>query len=362
MLTLIDQNKLSALNRIPVKQFLDLSDSLPVIDVRSPSEYAAGHIPGAVNIPLFSDSERALIGTLYKQEGRQRALMKGLEISGPQLAGKLTAAIGLTSGKRLLVHCWRGGMRSESMAWLFSLAGFECLILEGGYKAYRKYLVDMLSVKQKIIILGGLTGSSKSHILRNIARSGSSIIDLERIACHKGSAFGALGEKPQPTTEHFTNLLFDEWRKLDHSSPVWIEDESRNIGSVFLPDAFYENMQQSPAVILLVPVDKRLPRLIKEYSCFDREELKKSVVKISKRLGGSRASEAIDAIDSGDFERAIRITLEYYDKTYLYGITRKNPGSIIKVDACTDDIEENTKAVLEASRKIDWTNFRFTGT
>jgi len=344
------------LERINVNRFIDLSATLPVIDVRSPSEYAAGHIPGAINIPLFSDEERAIVGTIYKKEGRLKAVLKGFDLIAPLLTTKLKNLIDQTNGSKLLVHCWRGGQRSESMAWLFSMADYQCSLLEGGYKAYRSHILDSLSQKRRTIILGGLTGSSKTMILRHIAQTGRQVIDLEAIACHKGSAFGALGEKPQPTTEHFANLLYDQWRKTDPSEPLWLEDESRNIGSVFMPDPFYRNMQESPALILLVPLKCRMPRLIREYSNFNPEELKDSVRKISKRLGGSRAMEAIEAIDKKDFERAIEITLDYYDKTYMYGISKKDPGRVIIVRSDTDDIAENAARIIEASEKIVWEN------
>ncbi len=344
----------SNLIRIDIVKFLELAETLPVIDVRSPSEFNNGHIPGAFNIPLFDDREREVVGTTYSKEGRIKAILRGLEMSGPAMSGKLGDAIGRARDGKLLVHCWRGGMRSEAMAWLFSLGDIETRVLDGGYKAYRHHVMDSLSVKRKIIVLGGLTGSSKTHIIKNIESLGNQVIDLEEIACHKGSAFGALGQEPQPTTEQFSNLLFDQWRKTDSMLPVWLEDESRNIGSVFMPDLFFNIMQDAPTIILLLVREKRIPRLIEDYSVYPKEELVESVLRIRKRMGGDNAAEAVKAINSGDMAKAVDITLEYYDKTYMYSITRKPSSQKIFVESDTDDVEENARKVLEASRKITW--------
>jgi len=340
--------------KLSVEKFIDLSEKIPVCDVRSPSEYSAGHIPGAYNIPIFSDKERELVGIRYKKEGREPAIMEGLDLTGPQLSSKLRKAFDIASGNQLLVHCWRGGMRSEAMAWLFSLAGINVYILEGGYKSYRNYILEKLSVKRKTIILGGLTGSSKTHVLSHLKNMGQQVIDLEGLANHKGSAFGALGQLNQPSTEQFANMLFNEWNKSDPDIPVWMEDESRNIGTVFMPDAFFDNMQKSPAVILMMDLKTRMPRLLAEYSRFPKELLIASISKISKRLGGDNTRDAIRAVEEDNFAKAIEITLFYYDKAYLFGLTRKSSESIIYVKTDTDDINENTQKVLEASNKLKW--------
>jgi tRNA 2-selenouridine synthase len=245
-------------------------------------------------------------------------------------------------------------MRSEAMAWLFSLGDLEVGILDGGYKSYRQYVLESLSEKRKIIVLGGLTGSSKSHILRSLLASGQQIIDLERLANHKGSAFGALGQLTQPTTEQFGNMLFDDWKKLNRKIPVWIEDESRNIGLIFMPDRFYLNMQQTPTIVLMMDVRSRLPRLIEEYSTYPPESLKESLLKISKRLGGDKTKDAITAVEAGDFGKAIEIVLHYYDKAYHFGLKKKESKNIIYVNTDTDDIETNARKILDAADKIKW--------
>lgn len=342
------------MKKIDVSAFLELAESIPVIDVRSPSEFSSGHIPGAVNIPLFDDNERAIVGTLYKKEGRIPAIIEGLKLSGPSMSKKLEHSLKVSKEGKLLVHCWRGGMRSEAMAWLFSQGDINPQILEGGYKAYRNYILESFSVKRNMIVLGGMTGSSKTHILGYLRDNGEQVIDLEGLANHKGSAFGSLGQPPQPTTEQFANNLFTEWKKLDTGIPFWVEDESRNIGTVFIPDGLYDNMQNTRTIILLMDVKTRMPRLMKEYSGFHPEILKGSILKISKRLGGDNTRDALAAIDDGDISKAIEISLYYYDKTYSYGLTKKKAENLIYVETDTDDIETNSRKILEAARKISW--------
>jgi len=338
--------------KINISDFLRLAAEYPVIDVRSPSEYNHGHIPGAINIPLFDDRERETVGILYKNEGRIKAILKGLELASSDMSSKLERAIAVSKESRLLVHCWRGGMRSEAMAWLFSLGDIHTEILEGGYKSYRHFVLEKVDEKRSYIILGGLTGSGKTDILKYLAAGGHRVIDLEGMACHKGSAFGSLGQPPQPTSEHFANILADELSRLDGDRPVWLEDESKSIGTVFMPDGFYKNMRESKVIALIMDVKTRIPRLLKEYSAHSKDELIRSVQKISKRLGGDNTRESVASIMSGDFTRAIEITLEYYDKTYLFGL-KERPGKNIRyVETDTDNVILNSGKVLKAAEEI----------
>jgi len=344
----------SSLNKIDITKFLEMSEKYPVVDVRSPSEYERGHIPGAVNIPLFNNKERETVGTKYKKEGRRKAILKGIELTGPSMHLKLNDAARIAQEGMILLYCWRGGMRSEAMAWLFSLGDIPVEVLEGGYKSYRNHILTKLSEKRKIIVLGGMTGSSKTHILRHLKELDHQVVDLEGLANHKGSAFGALGQPPQPTSEYFANLLFNECGKLKVELPVWLEDESRNIGTVFMPDQFYNNLNDSPEIVLLMDISTRMPRLIEEYSAYPPDMIKESIMRISKRLGSDNTKEAIRAVDSRNFARAIEITLKYYDKAYMFGINRKRSKSLIYIETNTDNIEINSRKVLEAADKITW--------
>jgi tRNA 2-selenouridine synthase len=341
-------------NKINIETFLKQSSSIPIIDVRSPGEYLNGHIPGSFNIPLFDDAERAAVGIKYKKEGRGKAILTGLDLIGPTMAEKLSKALILARNNKLLVHCWRGGMRSESMAWLFSLGGIESFVLEGGYKSYRNYILHKLSEPYRMVVLGGMTGSGKTLILKHLKSAGNNIIDLEGLANHKGSAFGALGQSQQPSSEYYSNILYDEFEKADLEKEIWVEDESKSIGTIFIPDEVYNKMQKSPVIAILMDIKTRLPRLLEEYSSYPKQDLMASVQRISRRLGGDNTREAIEAIEKDDFEKAIEITLSYYDKAYLYGISKRPPRQVYFIETDTNDVEENSFKVLETAKKILW--------
>jgi tRNA 2-selenouridine synthase len=339
--------------KINILQFLELSSRYPVADVRSPGEFNYGHIPGAVNIPLFDDRERAIVGTIYKNEGRIKAILKGVDLASAAMSARLEKGLEVAADGKLLVHCWRGGMRSEAMAFLFSMGDIHTEVLEGGYKAYRNYILEELAGKRRYFILGGLTGSGKTELLKYLKENaGQQAVDLEGLACHKGSAFGSIGQPPQPTSEHFANLLHKELSANDGAQIIWLEDESKNIGTVFMPDGFFKNMREAPVVAIIMDVKTRMPRLLREYSRHSKEELVRSVMKISKRLGGDKTRESIESIESGDFTKAIEITLGYYDKTYLYGLKQRPADNIIYVETGTDDVAVNAGKVLEAAEKF----------
>lgn len=310
---------------IQIERFLTLSRKHPVIDVRAPSEFIQGHIPGARNIPLFSDKERKVVGTTYKQINKEAAMYKGLDFAGKKLVtlakeGEKCAG----SGKTLLVHCWRGGMRSKSMVWLFETMGIRCYLLEGGYKSYRSFILKRFEDSLKIIVLGGRTGSGKTDILYQLEKSGEQVIDLEGLARHKGSAFGALGEAPQPTTEQFENLLYSAISRLDPEIQTWIEDESRNVGRCVIPGPFYQQMKESRIIFLDIARELRAGHLVKHYAGYKREELKECILKISKRLGGDRTRDALESVDSSDFWQTAMITLHYYDKSYMFSLEKNH--------------------------------------
>ncbi len=334
------------MKNIGIIDFLSEREFTPIIDVRSPSEFSKGHIPGAYNIPLFSDEERAIVGTKYVQESRYNSVIAGLDFVGPKLSGFIDKVSTIAPEKKVLVYCWRGGMRSSSMSWLFNLAGFNSKTLIGGYRSYRRYLKEYLAKPLSLTILGGMTGSGKTDLLCQLSKFGQQVIDLEGLANHKGSAFGAIGQKPQPSTEFFENLLFEEITKLDPNIPTWVEDESKSIGSVFIPSEFFSQMLNSPVIAIELPTDIRIERLAKDYTNCNPELLIDSVNRITKRLGSDNASRAIKSIQEGQFGKAIEITLKYYDKTYLYGLsTKKNQPTIVQLDK--NDIIMNSKILIE---------------
>jgi tRNA 2-selenouridine synthase len=308
------------IHNLRISDFVAKTDSC-IVDVRSPSEFRQGHIPGAISLPLFNDAERAKVGTLYKQVGKEEAILKGLELIGPRMCALVKEAYELTGNSRKIrVYCWRGGMRSASMAWLFNMAGIEVELLTGGYKAWRNYIVQLLEKPLQYLVLGGYTGSGKTEILYSLKESGSQIIDLEGLANHKGSSFGAIGMNPQPTQEYFENLLAMEIFQKDSNKVVWIEDESRMIGKIVLPELFWTKKNTSQVIFLEVEKAERIERLLKDYSVCDPEILREAVLRIQKKLGGVRTKEAMEALDLNDLRTVADITLFYYDKAYQTGL------------------------------------------
>ena len=330
--------------------FNGLRGSATLVDVRSPAEYARGHIPGAVNIPIFNDKEREKVGTIFAKKGKQEAVYEGLDLIGGSLSEKLREALKRAENGKLLLYCWRGGMRSSSMAWLFSLAGIKTVLLEGGYKAYRNHILKELSAFQRVIILGGYTGSGKTEILKEIAKE-YPVVDLEGIAHHRGSAFGKMSE-PQPSTEHFANLLYDKVAGISPETPLFVEDESRSIGSVFIPDEFHKVMQLSSVIAINIPAEQRVNYLAGLYGESGKDYLTASVHKIEKRLGGDRAKKAIGFIETGDLRNAAAILLDYYDSSYRYNLTRKPVGKLSEIESPVVDASKNASLVIaEAKRR-----------
>ncbi len=340
------------INRISPAEFLDLGKILPIIDVRSEKEYFQGHISGAINLPLFNNEERAVVGTLYKNSGRETSVLRGLELAGPKLADFVKQLHKTTDQKKILVHCWRGGMRSESMAWLFQVAGYEVFILEGGYKAYRRFIRERLSQPANIIILGGLTGSGKTELLHLLGQMGEQVLDLEKLACHKGSVFGGFGQPGQPTNEQFENNIFTDWENIDLSRAVWIEDESRMIGNVSIPDHLFEKMSRALMIRIETTREQRIRRLVDEYSKVDKQDLHQAVLKIDEKLGGTNTKIALAAIDAGDFDTVANLALSYYDKTYTHSVLKRENPEIHSVSIESNDPVKNVALILEAGEAI----------
>jgi tRNA 2-selenouridine synthase len=337
--------------QITIPDFFKKRVHIPLVDVRSPAEFSSGHIPGAVNIPLFTDEERALVGTSYKQKGRQHAIKLGLNIVGPKMLslaemGEKTAG----KEKQLLVHCWRGGMRSENMAWLFSRLGISCYVLQGGYKSYRIYGRSLLKKPMHLLVVGGMTGSGKTDILRELAAQGEQVVDLEGLANHKGSAFGNIGQHAQHENEHFENLVFEQFHGLDLQKPIWLEDESKHIGRNYIPDELFWQMRNSPVLKIDLPKRFRIRRLVEDYSHYGDQVLKNAVLKIDKRLGVQNVREALEAIGNEDYLAAADIILTYYDKAYSYGLNKRNPATIFNISFSHTDIKKQARELIDFAR------------
>ncbi|RAU81535.1 tRNA 2-selenouridine(34) synthase MnmH [Pontibacter arcticus] len=310
-------------NILTVQEFLEKAKQLPILDARAPKEFAVGHIPQAVSFPIFDDEERATVGTAYKQQGHDPAVLLGLDLFGPKMSAFVKQAGKVAQNKELLVHCWRGGMRSNAMAWLLDFSGFKVHLLEGGYKTYRHLIQEQFTKPWPILVIGGLTGSGKTDLLPYLQKAGQQSIDLEELASHKGSAFGSINMAPQPSTEHFENLLGTALLALNTQQPLWLEDESTSIGRVQMPKPFYDQMQQAPTLVLEIPREIRIRKLAEEYCQVEKDLLEAAVLKIKKRLGGLATQEALQAIATGDMEKMVEIALVYYDKAYTFELAHK---------------------------------------
>ncbi len=327
-------------NPIDIQKFLQQSSNTKsIIDVRTPKEFEQGHIPGAVNIPLFSNEERVVVGTLYKQQGKQPAILKGLEFVGPKMTDIISKAQAIAKDNTIFVHCWRGGMRSGSVAWLLELYGIKIFILKGGYKAFRRYVLDSFAKQYNILVLGGKTGSAKTLVLEKLSELNEQVINLEKLTAHKGSAFGALGENKQPSQEQFENELASALQSINNEKVLWVEDESRLIGNKVIPEGLWAQMRLAKTICLNVPFEARVEYLTEEYGKFPKEELKIAVQKITKRLGHQQAKNALMALEENDLKTTCRICLSYYDKSYQHGMDKRDKTSIKQIDFDTLNID-----------------------
>lgn len=333
------------INTISVEEALKLN--LPIVDVRSPGEFNNGHITRAVNIPIFSDPERADLGHIYKNISPESAIEKGYFYVNPKLDNLTRLAEDASNDKRLVVHCWRGGMRSNSFAKHLDQNGFsEVYVIEGGYKAYRNYALETFDSDFNIVLLGGYTGSGKTFILKELKSLGEQVIDLEALANHKGSTFGGINQPTQPCTEQFENNLHHELLKINRQIIVWIEDESHNIGRNEIPHNFFAQMQKSKLVFLDIPKAERAKHLVDEYSACDKEKLTESIMRISKRLGGLNVKNAIAYLEDDNYFEVALIALGYYDKSYFQLMQSRNNDIVITLELSSINHQSNAHELL----------------
>ncbi len=330
---------------LSIEEFTKLNRLFPTVDVRSPGEFAEGHIPNAINIPIFDDGERAIVGTIYKKLGRVPAIEKGLEIVGPKMHQFAKQASEIAKDGQLCIYCWRGGMRSESMAWLFERVDIKCNLLLGGYKAYRNFLLEHVGNIPKLIVIEGYTGSGKTEILQQLRILNEQIIDLETLANHRGSVFGGIGQQPQPTTQQFQNKILDEVLKFDLSKRIWIEGESQSVGRVFLPDPLWANMNSTVNLEIFVPRKFRIDRLVTEYGHLPKELMQGAIQSIEQRLGGQRMNEILGHYNKNNLDVVAGLLLEYYDQTYIFS-RKKYKKVLIEVILPDDDAITNAALIL----------------
>ena len=325
-----------------------LAGPAPLIDVRSPGEFQQGHIPGAVNVPLFSNDERAHIGTVYVRRSRDEAMQIGYDYANPKKQWFIDEVRKVAPDGHVVIHCWRGGMRSRLFAEHLNENGFDQVsVITGGYKSWRRLLNEFWKKPHQLIILGGYTGSGKTPVIKQLSALGHQAVDLEGLACHKGSAFGAIGQKPQPSTEQFENDLYEIWRRFDPTLPVWLEDESCNIGKVNLPADLFAQMRTAAVFFLDIPRSVRAEYLVLDYAAASIDDLWNSVLKISKRLGGQNVNQALQWLNEGKLYEVAYLSLSYYDKAYLRGLGFHDNKKVVMLSAESIDAAKNTELILQ---------------
>ncbi|MBN8673245.1 MAG: tRNA 2-selenouridine(34) synthase MnmH [Chitinophagales bacterium] len=369
-----------AVERIHIEKFLALAKEHPVIDVRSPGEYNHAHIPGAHSLPLFSDEERKVVGTTYKQQSREQAIKVGLDYFGPKMRKMVEEAESIVNSRKsaangpgltthdsrlILVYCWRGGMRSGAVSWLLDMYGFKVYTLAGGYKNFRNYVLNTFKQSFHFNIIGGYTGSGKTETLKALQEKGAAVIDLEGLANHKGSAFGNIGMPEQPTQEMFENFLATHLLKvrsqrsetggsptsdfLPPDSSIWLEDESQRIGLVNIPHELWKTMRRSPVYFLDIPFEERLQHITEEYGQLDQQKLIAAIGRIKEKLGGLNAKTAIQLLEEGNTPESFRILLKYYDKFYFKGLhNREGLETLLHTIDCKTVSADNAGLLLAA--------------
>lgn len=338
---------------ITIQEYINIHENLPLIDVRSPGEYEKGHILDAQNIPLFSNKERAHVGTVYVQQSKEKAIEIGYEYVTPKLKWFVDESERVSNNKRVAVHCWRGGMRSRSFAELLDENGFEVYLIQKGYKAFRNHVIEIFNKPINLQIIGGYTGSGKTKILVELEKRGHQVVDFEGLANHKGSAFGRIGAGNQPQNEQFENSIFRKLMNFDLSKPVWIEDESSNIGGVNIPQDIYRLMRDSVVYFLNIPKRKRAEFLEKDYIDVDNNALVESIQRISKRLGGLKTKQSLENLEQRNYYQVALICLDYYDKYYLKGLRKREQSKVCMIEANTVDTLLNTQKILDSWKKLN---------
>lgn len=333
-----------------------------VIDVRSPGEFAEDHIPGAINLPVLNDAERARVGTLYKQVSSFEAKKLGAALVSRNIAQHLeTYLADKPKSYRPLVYCWRGGGRSGSLTHILQKIGFAAMQLEGGYKAYRRHVVaELANLPSRLSyrVVCGPTGSGKSRLLQALANEGAQVLDLEALAAHRGSLLGALPDRPQPPQKLFESAIWSALARFDPVRPVFVESESKKIGSLRVPDALIAAMHASRCVRLEVPLAARVALLTEDYAHFLRDpEIINSRLAHLAPLRGSETVAAWQALAHRQaWDQLVATLLEqHYDPAYFKSLSKNYAPAPTDLSFSTDDLsgsglQQLARAILAADR------------
>ncbi|HML87052.1 MAG TPA: tRNA 2-selenouridine(34) synthase MnmH [Methylomusa anaerophila] len=344
---------------ITVANALQLEDPI-FVDMRSPSEFQIGSIKGAVNIPLFSNEERVLVGTTYKSVGAEDAKQQGLEI----VSGKLPAIVQQIrtisqKGSTVVVYCWRGGMRSRSVVGILDIMGIAAYQLLGGYKAYRRHILDKLgafSLNPQVVVLCGSTGTGKTAVLELLGSKGIPVINLEKLANHRGSVFGQIGLGSATTAPNFDVALLDELERYNDRPFIVVECESKRVGKVYLPDFLYDAIKQGKKLLLITDIETRISRLMEEYlDTYDKNqpEILACIETLRKRLGNKKTERLLDDFRQGHVREVVRTLLvKYYDPLYGY---EGAAASYFDQTIFADDLHNAAEKIIEYLNQLGGT-------
>jgi tRNA 2-selenouridine synthase len=328
--------------------------SLKLVDLRSPCEFLDGAMPHAINVPLFTDAERAEVGTLYKQAGAVEATSLGLEFVAAKIDNLLETLSRLANQEqKIVVHCWRGGQRSGAIGMLLKATGFNPLVIQGGYKKYRQDVLTRIEslASRDLMILNGRTGSGKTKLLRELMDSGVPGIDFEGLAAHRGSALGDFNmNRAQPTQQNFENLLANAYEDMKHA-PVILAEIEQDLGRIRMPQNLRRKIYDSPMILLERNMTDRVEHLVTEYTTnwtdADDEKLLARMLLLKPHLQGPVYNEIIDKMRARSFQDAVELLLRHrYDRCYDKGLLKQARRIIAKINV-SDGWENSKKSVRE---------------
>lgn len=340
---------------ISIEEALQLTNAY-FVDLRSEGEYQEDTIPGAINIPIFNNEERAQIGITYKQVSVEKAKELGLKFIAPKLADIYNQLRMLSQQKKVIIFCWRGGMRSQFVLNAFSSLSLPLQRISGGYRSYRRYVHAYLSqeeLPQRAIVLHGLTGVGKTDVLKKLTKMGVPVLDLEGLALHRGSVYGKIGLPPSPSQKYFESLIFSQFKKYEKNKYFLVECESRRIGQLLVPPPVMKAIKAGNKILLYAQISDRVARIKKEYTKgadFNTEALKVSTSFLTRRLGKNKVAELNQLLEQHQFEEVFTYLLtEYYDPLYKYP-QQDDVGYELCVDC--SDIDQAAEQIYQYLEKL----------
>ncbi len=308
-----------------IREVIDRSGSgIPTVDLRSPGEFAEATIPGAYNVPLLDNDERALVGRAHKHEGPGRAREVAMEIVAPKLPRFVKTIKGIAPGGEVNIFCWRGGDRSHFAGCVLDVMGYKVNRIKGGFKSYRRYVIEYMSgeLPHRAIVIHGLTGVGKTDLLMELKRSGYPVLDLEGLAAHRGSVFGKIGQPPSPGQKMFEAEIQEHLRRAEKPGVFLVECESKRLGNLFVPDTVLDAMGRGYRVLAYAPFELRVRRIKRDYFAateVNLQALREAIQRLARYLGGGKVEELNGWLDRGDVEQVIEFLLgHYYDPLYKY--------------------------------------------